>query len=248
MTRVYGLLFEDRRSGILAVQPSAPFFGCQRHEQHFEVIDGEIDINLMPTPGGVFYNVGFKDLGDTRRTDFTLRWRIPNAESVDITPNSKPKEQETQSSSSTIDRVQMRRLTTELADALECVDRLERDLEQAKRREADLASKFEAHKRVVDTALEERDRQISVLSEQTAPQIKTVIKEVPVPPEPLEERIEFLEREVQRLNDINDSYYQSVLELHQLKLERAQSAHLPTYVEEMPGTPQQRLINKLRAK
>ena len=80
------------------------------------------------------------------------------------------------------------------------------------------------------------------------PQIKTVIKKVFVPPQPLEDRIKFLEQEIRRLNDINDSYYESVLELHQLKLERAQSAHLPTYVEEMPGTPQQRLINKLRAK
>lgn len=248
MARVYGKLFDDGRDGILAIQPSAPFFGCPRHEKHYPVVNGEIDIELMPTPGGIFYNVGFKAPGDTRRTDFTLRWRIAQTDSVDITPNAKPPEPIAQKATSTVDRVQMRRLTTELADALECVDRLERDLEQAKRREADISTKFEAHKRVVDTALEERDRQISVLSEQTTPQIKTVIKEVPVPPEPLEARIEFLEREVQRLNAVNDSYYQSVLELHQLKLERAQSAHLPTYVEEMPGTPQQRLINKLRAK
>ena len=248
MTRVFGQLFPDNRNGILAICPTKPFFGCGRGERHFPVTDGAIDIDLLPTPSGITYQVGFKEEGDTRRTDYTLNWRIPFNGEIDITPNSKPQEQESQGSSSTVDRVQIRRLTTELADALECVDRLERDLEQAKRREADISTKFEAHKRVVDSALEERDRQISVLSEQTMPQIKTVIKKVFVPPQPLEDRIKFLEQEIRRLNDINDSYYESVLELHQLKLERAQSAHLPTYVEEMPGTPQQRLINKLRAK
>ena len=248
MTRVFGQLFPDNRNGILAICPTKSFFGCGRGERHFPVRDGAIDIDLLPTPSGITYQVGFKEEGDTRRTDYTLNWRIPFNGEIDITPNSKPQEQESQGSSSTVDRVQIRRLTTELADALECVDRLERDLEQAKRREADISTKFEAHKRVVDSALEERDRQISVLSEQTMPQIKTVIKKVFVPPQPLEDRIKFLEQEIRRLNDINDSYYESVLELHQLKLERAQSAHLPTYVEEMPGTPQQRLINKLRAK
>lgn len=246
MTRVFGTLFEDGRNGLLAIKPSQPFFGCERHEKHFPVLNGEINIDLPPTPTGVFYNVGFKEEGDTRRTDFTLRWRIPAQEQVDI--SAKPQQPRAERASSVIDRVQVRRLTTELADALEAVERLEHDLAQSKEREKELAIKFEQHKLVNEQAMQLRDRQLQEMSLLSTPQVHTVVKEVPVPPEPLEKRVKKLEAENLRLMALNDNYYQSVLELHQLKLERAQTAHLPNVVSEMPGTPQQRLIHKLLAK
>ena len=80
-----------------------------------------------------------------------------------------------------------------------------------------------------------------------APTIKTVYKEVPVAPKLLEERIINLERENKRLQDLSDTYYQAYVELHQLKLERAQSAPVPNTVTGISGSPRQRLIHKLLA-
>mgnify|MGYP003345973070 FL=1 len=100
----------------------------------------------------------------------------------------------------------------------------------------------------METVLIQRDQHIAKLAEANTPEVRTVVKHVPVPPAPLEERINTLELENQRLRALNDNYYQSVLKLHQLKLERAQSGQLPDPVMEVPGTPQQRLINKLLAK
>ena len=248
MTRVHGLLFEDHRSGILAIQPSVPFFGCQRYEQHYDVVDGAIDFDLLPTPAGVFYNVGFKSLGDTRRTDFTLRWTIPNYGEIDITPNGQAQAPETEKASTAVDRVQLRRLTTELTEALEVAAKLEREIAEIKLRKEELRLKFEQHKRDMEIVLMQRDQHIAQLLESNKPEVRTVIKKVPVPPAALEERVKTLELENQRLRDLNDNYYQSVLKLHQLKLERAQSGQLPDPVMEVPGTPQQRLINKLLAK
>jgi len=246
MTRVFGTLFEDGRNGLLAIKPSQPFFGCDRHEKHFPVLAGEIDIELPPTPAGVFFNVGFKEEGDTRRTDFTLRWRIPSQQELDIT--AKPEQPRAERSSSVIDRVQVRRLTTELADALEAVEKLERDLAQSKAREESLAASFEQHKAATDHAFQLRDSELSRLTEANKPRVQTVVKHVPVPPKQLNDRIKFLEAENLRLIALNDTYYASVLELHQLKLDRAQTVHLPNPVTEMPGSTQQRLINKLLAK
>ena len=248
MTRVFGLLFEDRRNGILAVQPSEPFFGCQRYEQHYDVVDGAIDLDLLPTPRGVYYNVGFKNLGDTRRTDFTLRWSIPNYGEIDITPQGQAHAPEPEKVSTSVDRVQVRRLATELSEALELAAKQEREIAEIKYREEQLRQKFDQHKRDMETVLMQRDQHIAQLLESNTPEVRTVIKQVPVPPAPLEDRIRTLELENQRLRELNDNYYESVLKLHQLKLERAQSGQLPDPVMEVPGTPQQRLINKLLAK
>ena len=88
MTRVYGKLFSDERDGLLVVKPSQPFFGVTRDELHFDVTDGAIDLNLDPTPSGIHYLVAFKQRGDIRKTDFTLKWRIPDRPEFDVTPGS----------------------------------------------------------------------------------------------------------------------------------------------------------------
>lgn len=248
MTRVFGQLFEDERNGILAIQPSKPFFGCERDERHFDVVDGAIDIDLLPTPAGVSYLVGYKELGDSRRTYFTLRWSIPNYGEVDISPKAKAPNNNTVSSTSTFDRVHTRRLASELSDALSLVDKQEKQLSEIKSRQTDLRSKFEQHKRDMEVALNVKDQYIAQLSEQTEPKVKTVYQRIAVPPEPLQERIRVLEQENQRLKDLNADYYKSVLELHQLKLDRAQSAQFPDPIPEVSGSPQQRLINKLLAR
>lgn len=246
MSRVYGTLFEDGRDGVLVVKASRPFFGSDRHERQYPVVGGKIDIDLAPNPPGTFYSVGFKEVGDFRRTDFTLQWRIPRGE-FDITPD-KPEASAPPRSSNSLDRVQVKRLASELAEALELVEKLEGDLEAAKAREKAAQVELQKHKQASDLALQLRDQQVSKLSAEKAPIIKTVVKEVPVLPEPLQKRIKTLEAENQRLLALNDNYYQSVLELHRLKLDRAQTVHLHNPVTEIPGTPQQRLINKLLAK
>lgn len=250
MTRVFGTLFPDKRNGTLVIRPSKPFFGVDRHDKHFNVEAGYIDIDLPSTPRGVYYNVGFKDYGDTRSVDFTLQWRIPFNGQVNITPQESPETQATEprAISSTIEKVQVRRLSTELAGALELIEKLERDLECAHQREAKLNAQLDQLMRSTEVALEERDRQLVQLSYASTPKVHTVVRTVPVPPENLTKRIQVLEQENIRLLQQNSEYYKSVLELHQLKLDRAPLAHVPDDIPELDGSPQQRLLRKLRTK
>ena len=90
-----------------------------------------------------------------------------------------------------------------------------------------------------------RSKFVTSLQESEEPEIRTVYKSVPVPAAPLKQRITFLEGELERLNNVNNEYYQSVVELHQLKLDRAQSLPSPGPISSPEDTPRQRLINKL---
>ena len=249
MTRVFGQLFPDNRNGILAVTASKPFFGCPRGERHFPVIDGAIDIDLLPTPGGVTYQVGFKEEGDTRRTDYTLSWRIPFNGQVDITPKLTEKpEPEEQHAGRVSDLVQIRRLATELEVAISAREEeqaknaeLERQLQQSESKVSELIATAEINGRA-------KDQIIAELQAAQKPVIKTVIQKVLAPDQPLVDRVKRLEAEVQRLSDLNETYYQSFVELHQLKLERAKSQAPAPVVEKYPTSPQERLFRKLTAK
>ncbi len=245
MTRVFGQLFDDKRNGVLALKASKAFFGSSRDEQHFEVVDGAVDFDIAATPRGVFYNVGFKDLGDTRATSFTLKWTVPPTGSVNV--GSEKAEPSTPATTPPVNGVQVKRLASELSTALELARTQEREIADIQQRESLLRQKFDQHKRDIEQVLVQRDQHIARLSIVQAPKIKTVYKEVPVAPKALEERIINLERENKRLQDLNDTYYQAYVELHQLKLERAQSAPVPNTVTGISGSPRQRLINKLLA-
>jgi hypothetical protein len=246
MTRVFGQLFDDKRNGVLALKASKAFFGSSRDEQHFEVVDGAVDFDLAPTPRGIFYNVGFKELGDTRATTFTLKWTVPSTGSVNV--GAEKVVQESPTIIPPVNGVQVKRLASELSTALDLAKTQEREIADIQQREKLLRQKFDQHKRDIEQVLLQRDQHISRLSMVQAPKIKTVYKEVPVAPKALEERIINLERENKRLQDLSDFYYQAYLELHQLKLERAQSAPVPNTVTGISGSPRQRLINKLLAK
>lgn len=249
MTRVFGQLFPDNRNGILAICPTKPFFGCSRDERHFPVKDGAIDIELLPTPSGVTYKVGFKEEGDTRRTDYTLNWRIPFNGQVNITPKleDKPKSEE-QHAGRVSDLVQIRRLASELEVAISSTEEekaknveLQRQLQLAETKISELISSAEINSKA-------KDRIIAELQAARQPVIKTVIQKVLAPNQPLIDRVKRLEADVQRLTDLNETYYQSFVELHQLKLERAKSQAPAPIVEEFPSSPQERLFRKLTAK
>lgn len=246
MTRVVGQLFDDKRNGVLALKASKAFFGSSRDEKHFEVVDGAVDFDIAATPRGVFYNVGFKDIGDTRSTTFTLKWTVPQTGIVNV-GSDKAEPNSPTTTTPPVNGVQVKRLASELSSALELVKTQELEIADIRERERVLRQKFDQHKRDIEQVLVQRDRHISQLSIVQAPKVKTVYKEVPVAPQALEERIINLERENKRLQDLSDTYYQAYLELHQLKLERAQSAPVPNTVTGISGSPRQRLINKLLA-
>jgi hypothetical protein len=247
MTRVHGRLFGDGRDGVLVVKPSKPFFGADKYERHYPVTGGSIDIELTPTPRGVFYNVGFKEDGDLRDTPYTLQWRIPSTDEIDITPGAQEAKPATTSNKSSHTEISNRRLTSELAEALQRNEELQDRIDRLSERNDQLNQRVSDIERSTEVALRIRDRELEELREATAPQEKTVFLRVPVLPGPLQERITRLEAENQRLAALNDTYYQAVLELNQLKLDRAQTVHLPQTVEEIPDNPRARLIQKLRA-
>tara|TARA_Y100000022_G_C13245535_1_gene374596 strand:+ start:456 stop:1205 length:750 start_codon:yes stop_codon:yes gene_type:complete len=249
MTRVFGLLFEDGRNGILAIQPSVPFFGCQRYEQHFDVVDGAVDIDLLPTPAGVFYNVGFKSPGDTRRTDFTLRWTIPNQPQIDITPDADQNSAKSEPAvrATVYERVQLKRVADELSDSLEDNSELTVELSQAKARVQQLEEELRAFKRSTNRVLSDRDEMIALLNEKNEPVVKTVYLDKPVPPAALHERIKRLEQENLRLIELNAEYYKSVVALYQLQLDKARNSPQALPVE-VQNSPQKRLLRKLLGK
>ena len=245
MTKVFGKLFEDDRDGSLIIKPSQPFFGCSKHEKSYPVTKGSVDIDLAPTPPGIQYLVAFKEPGDYTRSEFTLKWRVPPVEQLDISP-AKPQVKNSVPASGTIsDQVQLKRLASELASSHKQVAELQQQLRQAQRSLDDMTSKFDTYKQSAEKSLSARDAAITGLQDSTEPEIRTVYKSVPVPAAPLKERISFLENEVERLNKINNDYYESVVELHQLKLDRAQSLPSPGPIGSPEDSPRQRLINKL---
>ena len=245
MTKVTGKLFDDGRDGFLIVKPSKPFFGCSKHEKRFPISDGEVDVELTPTPPGIQYLVAFKEPGDFSRTDFTLRWRVPNVQELDISP-AKPKVQaDPPSSGSITEQVHVKRLATELANTLQRVAELEHQLGQNKLRFDDINSKFNTYKVASEKSLSFRDSAITDLKDSSEPEVHTVYTAVAIPPAPLKKRISFLEGELDRLIELNNKYYQSVVELHQLKLEGAQSLPSPGPISSPEDSPRQRLINKL---
>ena len=245
MTKVIGTLFDDGRDGFIIIKPSKPFFGCAKHEKRYPVNGGSINIELAPTPPGVQYLVGFKDQGDFTRTDFTLRWRVPAVDELDITPK-KPKQTTEASSGGSIgSQVQIKALAQRLGATLKDLSELEHQLGQKQRQLDDITSQFDAYKVSSIAALSKRDARIAQLQDQNQPEIQTVVKEVPVPDAPLHTRIKFLEQQLKQLEELNSVYYKDVIELHQLKLDRAQSLPSPGPISLPEDNPRQRLFNKL---
>jgi len=250
VTRVHGKLFSDNRTGVLVVKPSAPFFGVSRDERIYPVTQGSIDISLDPTPSGVHYLIGYKEDGDIRRTDFTLRWRVPSIPSYDVTPgagNAKKTSEAAAPKASVYERVQLKRVSTELSDSLDSNLKLSADLSDAKLQIKQLQDELRGYKRTADYVLSQRDKTIAQLSDQSAPEIRTVYLDKPVPPAALQARVLRLEAENQRLLDLNVEYYKSVVQLHQLQLDKAR-----TNPEEpqlgVTNTPKSRLLRKLLGK
>ena len=249
MTRVHGKLFSDERDGLLVVKPSQPFFGVGRDELHFDVTNGAIDLNLDPTPAGIHYLVAFKSKGDIRRTDFTLKWQVPDRESFDVTPGAKAVKPDVTGvkSASVYERVQLRRATSELGSALDEQSRLQGELAVSEAKIKVLQDQLRDWQNASEEALAERDKTIAQLLEANAPEVRTIYVDRPVPPEPLVERIRRLEIENMRLTLLNDEYYKSVVKLHQLQLDKARISQQVQPVEHA-DTNKQRLLRKLIGK
>jgi len=250
VTRVFGKLFSDDRNGILVVKPSQPFFGVSRDERHYPVTEGAIDFALDPTPNGVVYLIGFKTEGDIRRTDYTLRWRVPSVESFDVTPGASNARKDVEAAApkaSVYERVQLKRVASELTDTLEDNNQLSTDLVEANLRIKNLQDELRSYKKTSELVLSQRDQTIAQLSEFSEPVINTVYLDKPVPPAALQSRVYHLENEIQRLLELNAEYYKSVVQLHQLQLDKART----TPEEPQLGatnTPQSRLLRKLLGK
>lgn len=86
MTRIRGLLegLEGPLNGRLYVRASAEFIGAPRGEQAFRISNGEVDIELPPTPRNAPYMVDWRDIGDTRKLTYLERWNVPNVEEVNL--------------------------------------------------------------------------------------------------------------------------------------------------------------------
>ena len=250
MTRVHGKLFSDNRTGVLVVKPSAPFFGVSRDERIYPVTQGSIDISLDPTPTGVHYLIGYKQDGDIRRTDFTLRWRVPAIDSFDVTPgaaNTKKVDQAAAPKASVYERVQLKRVATDLTDTLEDNQQLSTDLDQANLKIKHLQDELLGYKKTSELVLAQRDQTIAQLSEFSEPVINTVYLEKPVPPAALQSRVYRLESEIKRLLELNAQYYKSVVQLHQLQLDKARTNPEEPQLGDT-NTPQSRLLRKLLGK
>lgn len=245
MTRVFGKLFADGRDGILVVKPSRAFFGVSKNEKRFIVSQGSIDFELVPTPSGIQYLVAYKEQGDFTRSEFTLKWAIPAVDEIDVTAQQTSPPSLQESLNNTGQQVHVKRLATELTEALKKVAELKHQLNQTQSSLDDVNSRFSAYKNTTENSLSVRDATITELSESVKPEVRTVYKEVAIPAAPLKQRISFLEAELDRLTDLNSEYYQSVVELHQLKLDRAQSLPSLEPISSSEDTPRQRLMNKL---
>jgi chromosome segregation ATPase len=86
MTRIIGKLegINGLLNGRLYIRTSSPFIGGPDKELTFRVKEGEVDIELPPTPGSVIYEVDWRDTGDMRKLSFPERWKVPQAEEVSL--------------------------------------------------------------------------------------------------------------------------------------------------------------------
>lgn len=249
MTKIIGKLFDDGRDGVLIIKPSKPFFGCSKHEKRYPINNGTVDIELLPTPAGIHYLISFKAPGDFSRTDFTLRWRVPDQAAVDITPTSSIHSEGSapKTGPSIYERVQLKRVAGELTDTLNQKDDLNQKLLQAEARVQQLQNELQSFRRSTDSVLANRDKTIAQLQEQNTPTVNTVYLDKPVPPAALYERINRLEQENIRLLELNSEYYKSVVDLYQLQLDKARNSPQALPVGSV-SSPQKRLLRKLLGK
>lgn len=86
MTRIKGFLegLEGPLNGRLYVRASTEFIGGPEGEKVFRIDNGEVDIELPPTPRNAPYMVDWRNIGDTRKLSYLERWLVPNVEEVSL--------------------------------------------------------------------------------------------------------------------------------------------------------------------
>ena len=76
MTRVTGNI-GVAINGVLHIKPSAPFVGVEGRYKAYPVAEGLVDIELAPTPKGIYYLVDFQPEGSFNNPTPQERWSIP---------------------------------------------------------------------------------------------------------------------------------------------------------------------------
>ncbi|NBU93996.1 MAG: hypothetical protein EBS18_05595, partial [Actinobacteria bacterium] len=86
MTRITGKLegIDGLLNGRLYVRANSPFIGGPDKEIAFRVKEGEVDIDLPPTPGSIVYEVDWRNTGDTRKLSFPERWKVPAIDEISL--------------------------------------------------------------------------------------------------------------------------------------------------------------------
>jgi len=86
MTRIIGKLegVNGLLNGRLYVRTNSPFIGGPDKEIAFRVKEGEVDIDLPPTPGSIVYEVDWRNTGDTRKLSFPERWKVPAIDEISL--------------------------------------------------------------------------------------------------------------------------------------------------------------------
>ena len=86
MTRIRGSLegLQGPLNGRLYVRAAQAFIGAPEGDMAFRINNGEVDIELPPTPRYAPYFVDWRDVGDSRKLSFPERWLVPNVEEVNL--------------------------------------------------------------------------------------------------------------------------------------------------------------------
>lgn len=84
MTRIRGSLegLQGPLNGRLYVRAAQAFIGAPEGDMAFRINNGEVDIELPPTPRYAPYFVDWRDIGDSRKLSFPERWLVPNVDEV----------------------------------------------------------------------------------------------------------------------------------------------------------------------
>lgn len=131
MSRVIGNI-GTTINGKLYVKPSAPFLGVEGGYRSYDVADGLIDIELAPTPRGVFYLVDFQAEGSFGNPTPQEKWVIPPEAEIALDSLRFPRQRRSpQTITKDFSAQELKLLRQEAIKLRQTVDELQKSLTQA---------------------------------------------------------------------------------------------------------------------